>query len=123
MRYALPLLFTFYSDFRSRVGVSVPLTQKLDTHTALSYRMIPIVTVVAFTLMGIEGIADEIEMPFGRDQSDLPLGQSLNTSNALSCSLMLPLDRYCDELRDEVEYTIARLQEGVHDDPFAESSS
>lgn len=28
--------------------------------------MIPIVTVVAFTLMGIEGIADEIEMPFGR---------------------------------------------------------
>ena len=27
--------------------------------------MIPIVTVVAFTLMGIEGIANEIEMPFG----------------------------------------------------------
>lgn len=27
--------------------------------------MIPVVTVVAFTLMGIEGIADEIEMPFG----------------------------------------------------------
>jgi ion channel-forming bestrophin family protein len=26
---------------------------------------IPIVTVVAFTFMGIEGIADEIEMPFG----------------------------------------------------------
>ena len=47
----------------------------------------------------------------------------LNTSNALSCSLIFLLDRYCDELRDEVEYTIARLQEGVHDDPFAESSS
>ncbi len=27
--------------------------------------MIPLVTVVAFTFMGIEGIADEIEMPFG----------------------------------------------------------
>ena len=31
----------------------------------LDWRMIPIVTVVAFTLMGIEGIANEIEMPFG----------------------------------------------------------
>ncbi len=38
--------------------------------------MIPIVTLVAFTLMGIEGIADEIEMPFGMDDSDLPLGAS-----------------------------------------------
>jgi ion channel-forming bestrophin family protein len=36
--------------------------------------MIPIVTLVAFTLMGIEGIADEIEQPFGTDSSDLPLG-------------------------------------------------
>ena len=27
--------------------------------------MIPAVTAIAFTLMGIEGIADEIEMPFG----------------------------------------------------------
>ncbi len=32
----------------------------------LGWGMIPVVTVVAFTLMGIEGIADEIEMPFGR---------------------------------------------------------
>ena len=31
----------------------------------LEWRTIPIVTVVAFTLMGIEGIADQIEMPFG----------------------------------------------------------
>lgn len=31
----------------------------------LNWWMIPIVTVVAFTLMGIEGIANEIEMPFG----------------------------------------------------------
>ena len=28
--------------------------------------MIPVVTVVAITLIGIEGIADEIEMPFGK---------------------------------------------------------
>jgi len=32
----------------------------------LGWAMVPIVTVVAFTFMGIEGIADEIEMPFGR---------------------------------------------------------
>lgn len=53
--------------------------------------MIPVVTVVAFTLMGknndgmrpeltlphvgIEGIADEIEKPFGTDPNDLPLGK------------------------------------------------
>lgn len=55
--------------------------------------MIPVVTVVAFTLMGehlskqvdesthltrslgIEGIADEIESPFENDTSDLPLGK------------------------------------------------
>jgi putative membrane protein len=31
----------------------------------LGWATVPIVTVVAFTFMGIEGIADEIEMPFG----------------------------------------------------------
>ena len=41
----------------------------------LGWGMIPLVTVVAFTLMGIEGIADEIEMPFGLDKFDLPLGK------------------------------------------------
>ena len=43
----------------------------------LGWGMIPIVTVVAFTLMGIEGIAEEIEMPFGLDSLDLPLGRHL----------------------------------------------
>ncbi|KAF9227983.1 hypothetical protein BS17DRAFT_414861 [Gyrodon lividus] len=42
----------------------------------LGWSTVPIVTVVAFTLMGIEGIADEIEMPFGYDSQDLPLGRS-----------------------------------------------
>lgn len=37
----------------------------------LGWRTIPIVTVVAFTLMGIEGIADEIEMPFGEHIPDI----------------------------------------------------
>jgi ion channel-forming bestrophin family protein len=32
----------------------------------MGWSTIPITTVVAFTFMGIEGIADEIEMPFGQ---------------------------------------------------------
>ena len=35
--------------------------------------MIPVVTVVAITLMGIEGIADAIEMPFGKPISTFNL--------------------------------------------------
>lgn len=50
----------------------------------MSWKMIPFVTLVAFTLMGVEGIASEIEEPFGTDQSDLPL------------------DYMCAELRNEV---------------------
>ncbi|KAB5587659.1 hypothetical protein CTheo_8902 [Ceratobasidium theobromae] len=63
----------------------------------LGWRMIPVVTLVAYTLMGIEGIANEIEMPFGHDPSDLPL------------------DRYCTELRDEIEYMMENLAEGDDD--------
>lgn len=43
---------------------SLPFTLVND----LGWGMVPLVTVVAFTLMGIEGIADEIEMPFGTFQ-------------------------------------------------------
>lgn len=64
----------------------------------LGWYMVPVVTLVAFTLMGIEGIAQEIEMPFGRDESDLPL------------------DDYCAELREEIEYIIERLPEGAAED-------
>ncbi|KAA1471331.1 UPF0187-domain-containing protein [Dentipellis sp. KUC8613] len=60
----------------------------------LGWSMIPVVTVIAFTFMGIEGIAEEIEMPFGYDGADLPL------------------DRYCFDLKEEIEYTIDRLPEG-----------
>ena len=45
---------------------SLPFTLVND----LCWGMIPVVTVVAFTLMGIEGIADEIEMPFGRSHNE-----------------------------------------------------
>jgi ion channel-forming bestrophin family protein len=60
---------------------ALPFTMIQD----LGWGMIPIVTVVAFTFMGIEGIADEIEMPFGTDKSDLPL------------------DTYCADLKEEIE--------------------
>jgi len=60
----------------------------------LGWATIPLVTVVAFTFMGIEGIAQEIEDPFGLDLGDLPL------------------DRYCHDLKEEVDYTIQRLPEG-----------
>ncbi|KAJ7172676.1 Bestrophin, RFP-TM, chloride channel-domain-containing protein [Mycena filopes] len=60
----------------------------------LGWATIPLVTVVAFTFMGIEGIADEIEMPFGSDPGDLPL------------------DRYCQDLKEEIDYIIERLPDG-----------
>ncbi|EEB91205.1 hypothetical protein MPER_10472, partial [Moniliophthora perniciosa FA553] len=69
---------------------ALPLTLVND----LGWMTIPIVTVVAFTFMGIEGIADEIEMPFGNDPADLPL------------------DRYCEDLKEEIFYMIERLPEG-----------
>lgn len=50
---------------------ALPITLVND----LGWATIPVVTVVAFTFMGIEGIADEIEMPFGTDERDLPIGQ------------------------------------------------
>ncbi|KAG8959371.1 hypothetical protein FRC03_008068 [Tulasnella sp. 419] len=69
----------------------------------MKWRMVPVVTVVAFTLMGIEGIANEIEMPFGKDKSDLPL------------------HKFCAAIRSEIEYIMERLPEGMDDDvdPFA----
>ncbi|TFK26382.1 hypothetical protein FA15DRAFT_667469 [Coprinopsis marcescibilis] len=60
----------------------------------MGWAIVPIVTVVAFTFMGIEGIAEEIEMPFGTDERDLPL------------------ERYCNDLKEEVFYIIDRLPEG-----------
>jgi len=47
--------------------------------------------------MGIEGIAQEIEMPFGNDPSDLPL------------------DDYLHELRDEIQFIMDTLPEGHPD--------
>jgi len=69
---------------------ALPLTLVHD----LGWAIIPIVTAVAFTFMGIEGIAEEIENPFGTDARDLPL------------------ERYCEDLKEEVFYIIDRLPDG-----------
>ncbi|KAG8953968.1 hypothetical protein FRC04_000952 [Tulasnella sp. 424] len=71
--------------------------------STMHWKMIPLVTLVAFTLMGIEGIADEIEMPFGRDQSDLPL------------------ERFCGALRSEVEYLLTTMPQATEPSPFKTS--
>jgi len=60
----------------------------------LGWATIPVVTVVAFTLMGIETIADVIEMPFGTDAADLPL------------------DIYLHDLKEEILYMFHHLPEG-----------
>ncbi|GAA5873520.1 hypothetical protein JCM16303_001153 [Sporobolomyces ruberrimus] len=60
----------------------------------MGFMMIPFVSLAAFMLMGVEGISSAMEMPFGGDDSDLPI------------------DLFCAELRNEVEHTIARLPRG-----------
>lgn len=69
---------------------SLPLVLVKD----LGFFTIPFVSLVAFTLMGIEAIASELEQPFGVDASDLPL------------------DLMTAELRNEVEHMLARLPQG-----------
>ncbi|GAN03511.1 conserved hypothetical protein [Mucor ambiguus] len=57
----------------------------------LAWIVAPVVALVSFTLFGIEAIGAEIENPFGYDDNDLPL------------------NRYCDELKKEVEYIIYHI--------------
>ena len=65
-RWSRPLLTILLDGIHLKQCVTLyvfalPFTLVAD----LQWKMIPIVTVVAFTLMGIEGIANQIEMPFG----------------------------------------------------------
>ena len=101
-------LATFSSNHTSVDGIhlkqcvtlylfALPLTLMND----VGWGAVPIVTVVAFTLMGIEGIANQIEMPFGEhtpvivlhligkrgpigyDPQDLPLGECASRRQAI----------------------------------------
>ncbi|KAI9634914.1 Bestrophin, RFP-TM, chloride channel-domain-containing protein, partial [Dioszegia hungarica] len=71
----------------------------------MGWKMVFIVTCGAFTMMGVEHIAAQVEMPFGTDACDLNL------------------DLYCNELLYECEAILERLPEGDEDDfePFTRS--
>lgn len=86
---------------------SLPFTLIQD----LGWGMIPLVTIIAFTLMGIEGIADEIEMPFG-EWSSVTIHQVLIQVAVGLDKFDLPLERYCEDLKEEIEYVVERLPEG-----------
>ena len=49
------------------------LTLPFTLVEVLGWKMVPFVSLCAFTLIGIEGIASELEQPFGMDSGDLPL--------------------------------------------------
>jgi predicted membrane chloride channel (bestrophin family) len=87
----------------------------------LGWATVPIVTVVSFTFMGIEGIAEQIEMPFGKHvyfhfmantlaysvQALMKLISrwvGLHTSLVTSClSNVWFTDRYCSDLKEEIK--------------------
>ncbi|KAI9621190.1 hypothetical protein PSHT_14775 [Puccinia striiformis] len=66
---------------------ALPLTLVSD----LCWALIPFVSIVAFTLVGIDALARECENPFGVDPSDLRL------------------DFICADLQNEVKHLIAKL--------------
>ena len=74
--------------------LALPLTLVSE----LSWRMVPVVTIVAFTLIGLEGISSEVEMPFGHDPSDHNL------------------DLLCATVRHELEHMMLLLDEGVQEE-------
>lgn len=56
---------------------------------AMGWRMVPVVTVVAFTLMGVEGIASEIEQPFGTYVHEMtPLIVATPTTSISICTAL-----------------------------------
>ncbi|GAA6008649.1 hypothetical protein JCM11491_003382 [Sporobolomyces phaffii] len=67
----------------------------------MGFTMIPFCSLAAFMLIGVEGISSAMEMPFGGDDSDLPL------------------DLFCAELRNEIEHTIARLPRASDDEEWS----
>ncbi|PWZ03572.1 UPF0187-domain-containing protein [Testicularia cyperi] len=64
----------------------------------LSWKMVPVVTLVAITLIGLEGISSEIEDPFGDDPSDHPLDYLCSSTRLEIERLMQCVD---PKIRDE----------------------
>ncbi|KDN48444.1 UPF0187-domain-containing protein [Tilletiaria anomala UBC 951] len=74
--------------------LALPLTLVSE----LSWRMIPVVTIVAFTMIGTEGLSSEVEMPFGHDPSDHNL------------------DLLAATVRHELEHMMLFLDEGIKEE-------
>ena len=68
----------------------------------LGWGTVPVVTVVAFTLMGIESIADIIEMPFG--MCFYAVSRPGLTPKTGNDAADLPLDTYLHDLKEEILY-------------------
>ena len=74
------------------------LTLPLALVGELGWKMVPFVSVVSMTLIGLEGISSEIEDPFGGDESDHPL------------------DLWCSRLRWEIELIMKEVPPGVREE-------
>jgi len=61
-----------YSMFIKKFIFIYLITLPFALVTTMGYMTIPIVVLVAFVLMSVELISEEIEEPFGRDSNDLP---------------------------------------------------
>jgi putative membrane protein len=70
----------------------------------LGLKMVPLMFFIALIYMGIEGIAAQVEMPFGR------WVKSDGADGSEPCDLNL--DLYCTELLCESEAILERLPEG-----------
>ncbi|KAI9203282.1 Bestrophin, RFP-TM, chloride channel-domain-containing protein [Polychytrium aggregatum] len=68
-----------------------------QTDQYLGWGMIPFMTLVSFTLLGIEKIGSEIENPFGLEINDLPL------------------EHYCDIILDEINSLMMRSSSKAKD--------
>ncbi|KLT44479.1 UPF0187-domain-containing protein [Cutaneotrichosporon oleaginosum] len=96
-RIQTPLPYVFTSHLKQCVTIYL-LCLPFVLVDVLGWKTIFIVATTAFTLCGVEGIAAQVEMPFGTDPSDLNL------------------DLFCTELLCECEAVLERLPEGDEDD-------
>ncbi|KAI9295881.1 UPF0187-domain-containing protein [Neoconidiobolus thromboides FSU 785] len=74
MRTPIPLAYLIHL----KQAVTLYLLFLPFTLTELKYYAVPIISIVAFTLYGIDAIGQEIENPFGYDANDLPLDAITN---------------------------------------------
>jgi putative membrane protein len=68
----------------------------------LEWYAVLLTAIVAFTLLGIDGIGSEIEQPFGEDANDLPLDDLCDVlKDEVACMEQCIMRRITDEMVDE----------------------